>query len=110
MRVNQTGNNQVQDANAHRTGKSGHAQNAKASDPKRGESASVSDSASASTKTDVSARGKELSRASALAQAAPDVREDKIAELKRRIAEGSYKVDDHAVADRMVDEHLADLG
>jgi len=33
-----------------------------------------------------------------------------VAELKKRIAEGKYKVDANAVADRMVDEHLNTAG
>ena len=39
-------------------------------------------------------------------------REAKIAELRKRIAEGSYHVDSKAVADRMVDDHMkmADIG
>jgi negative regulator of flagellin synthesis FlgM len=107
MRVNQTGSNQVQEANTHRTGKAGDAKNAR--DSKRSDS--VSDT-STSVKADISSRGKEIAHANAVAQAAPDSREEKIAELKRRIADGSYKVDTKAVADRLVDEHLAtaDLG
>lgn len=109
MRVNQTGSNQVQDASTHRSGKAGDAKSAKRSD---GASVAESDGASSSVKADISSRGKEISHASALAQAAPDVREEKIAELKKRIAEGNYKVDTNAVADHMVNDHLAtaDLG
>ena len=109
MRVNQTSNNQVQDANAHRTGKAGNAQQAR--DGKRTDTAGATDSTVA-VKPEISARGKDIAHASAIASAAPDVREDKIAELKKRIAEGSYKVDANAVADRLVNEHLAttDLG
>jgi flagellar biosynthesis anti-sigma factor FlgM len=38
------------------------------------------------------------------------VREEKIAALKARIAEGKYKVDADKVADRMVDDHLQMTG
>ena len=55
---------------------------------------------------EISARARDMSKAKELATSAPDVREEKIAELKKRIAAGSYNVDSHAVADRMVDEHL----
>jgi negative regulator of flagellin synthesis FlgM len=55
---------------------------------------------------EISARARDMSKAKELAMSAPDVREEKIAELKKRIAAGTYNVDSHAVADRMVDEHL----
>lgn len=107
MRVNQTSNNQVQGAETKRTGKAGQSQDGKGTG-KTGGSALASDPSA--VKPDISARGKDIATASSVARAAPDTREDKIAELKKRIAEGSYKVDAGAVADRMVNEHLADLG
>jgi flagellar biosynthesis anti-sigma factor FlgM len=57
-------------------------------------------------KTEISSKSKEFANAKALANSAPDVRADKIAELKRRIADKSYKVDSAAVADKLVDDHL----
>ena len=56
--------------------------------------------------TEISAKGKDFAKAKAVASAAPDVREEKIAELKKRIAAGKYHVDADAVADRMMDEHI----
>src|SRR5262245_34368939 len=108
MRVNQTSNNQVQSAETKRTGKANAAQDTKdGKKPDRGGEAG----AGGAVKADISARGKEFAAANAIAQNTPDTREEKIAELKRRIAEGSYKVDANAVADRMVNEHLAaDIG
>jgi flagellar biosynthesis anti-sigma factor FlgM len=41
-----------------------------------------------------------------VASSAPDVREERIAELKRRIQSGSYQMDPNAIADKMVTEHL----
>jgi len=41
-----------------------------------------------------------------VAKSAPDVREDRIAELKKRIAEGKYEVDANKLADKMVSEHM----
>lgn len=38
----------------------------------------------------------------------PDVRLDRVAELKAAIAEGTYKVDSASVADRMLKAHLSD--
>ena len=60
-----------------------------------------------SGKPEISAKAKEFSKAYAAAATAPDVREDKIADLKKRIADGSYKIDNDAVADKMISEHMA---
>ncbi len=43
-----------------------------------------------------------------IAKATPDIREDRVAELKRRIQEGSYQVDSEKVADGMIRETLFD--
>jgi len=48
-----------------------------------------------------------MRRAAEIARAAPDLRPDRVADLKKRIHEGTYQVDSAAVADRLVDEHLA---
>lgn len=63
----------------------------------------ISDSA----KPEISEKAKEFSKALSVASSAPDVREDKIAELKKRINEGRYEVDSKKVADKLVDDHLA---
>ena len=55
---------------------------------------------------EISAKGRDLAKAKSVAEQAPEVREEKIAELKRRIAAGGYKIDSDVIADRMVDEHL----
>ena len=39
--------------------------------------------------------------------ASPDSRADKVSDLKRKVKDGSYKVDSQAVADKLVDEHLS---
>ena len=47
-----------------------------------------------------------------IARNTPDVREDKVADIKKRIAEGSYQVDSGKIADGImheaIREHLAD--
>lgn len=58
-------------------------------------------------KSEISPRAREFAAAKAIASQTPDVREEKVAALKRRIAEGKYQVDAAKVADRMVDEHLS---
>jgi len=54
---------------------------------------------------EISERAKDFAKAHAVASAAPDVREDRIAELKKRIASGEYKVDSEKVAEKMIGEH-----
>lgn len=55
---------------------------------------------------EISTKAKEFVKAKEVATNAPEIREAKIAELKRRIAEGKYKVDADKVADKMVEDHL----
>ena len=105
MRVNQSGNNPVQgNDEALVTKKAERTANAKSSK----KSGQVTDSAKNSTgaTADISAKGREYAHAKSVASGGPDVREEKIAELKRRIASGKYNVDADAVADKMVNEHL----
>jgi negative regulator of flagellin synthesis FlgM len=108
MKVNPTGTNQVQDNNevskSKKAGKSSATQEAD-----RSHKAATSGSSTA-VNADISAKGKEFAKVKEAAARAPDVREQKIAELKRRIAEGKYKIDENAVADKMVDEHLSTSG
>jgi len=61
----------------------------------------------ASVKSEISPKAKEFLQAKEVAAKAPDVREDRIAELKRQIASGSYQVNAQAIADKMVDEHVS---
>ena len=63
-----------------------------------------------SAKPELSSKAKDMAKAKAVASEAPDLREEKIAELKRRIAEGKYDVSAAAVADRMVDDHFELMG
>ena len=58
------------------------------------------------TKTEISTQAREFAQAKSVAGSAPDVREQKVAELKARIAAGNYEVNAQAIADRMVDEHI----
>jgi negative regulator of flagellin synthesis FlgM len=56
---------------------------------------------------DISDQAHLMKEARDIVYAAPDMQMDKVSDLKRRIKEGSYKVDSSAVADKLVDEHLA---
>lgn len=63
-----------------------------------------------SVSSTISTKGREAAKAKEAATDAPDVREEKVAELRRRIAAGKYSVDSDAVADRMVNDHLGMSG
>jgi negative regulator of flagellin synthesis FlgM len=107
MRINNSGpnplSNPAQDLRANETAKTYGAERSERGErARRGESVSASDSA----KAEISERARDLARAKSVAGSTPDVREEKIAELKRRIASGNYSVDSDKVADRMVDDHL----
>jgi negative regulator of flagellin synthesis FlgM len=106
MRIEQTRSNQAQGAQAAETSKT--RKTAKELAAEKGQKADrPSDAAIAgSVKTEISSRAHDLAHAKSVATNAPDTREAKIAELKARIAEGRYKVDNEAIADRMVDDHL----
>jgi negative regulator of flagellin synthesis FlgM len=54
----------------------------------------------------ISARARELMEAQHAAKAIPDVREDKVAEVKHRIETGTYKVDGKQIAVNMIHESL----
>lgn len=58
------------------------------------------------SKVELSPRVQDIKRIKELASSAPDVNAEKVEHFKRLIAEGKYKVDAKAVADRMVDEHM----
>ena len=65
----------------------------------------ASETSAAPARAEISDKAKDLAKAYAVASAAPDVREDRIAELKKRIASGDYNVDSDKVADKMISEH-----
>lgn len=57
----------------------------------------------------LSSRSKEFNRIKEVLEQAPDVREEKVAELKASIQNGSYSVDSKGAAQNMVQEHILDL-
>lgn len=62
-----------------------------------------------SDKVAISGKAKEAAKAKAVAVAAPDVNEDKVAKLKAAVQNGTYRVDADKVADRLVDDHINTL-
>jgi len=55
---------------------------------------------------DASFDAKMMQKAGELMKTVPDVREEKVRELKKKIKDGTYKVDAKKTADRLVEEHL----
>jgi negative regulator of flagellin synthesis FlgM len=106
MRVVQSSSNQVQGTEGTQGATGAKRVSSKDKDAKKSGKAGGSAPLADAARPEISDRARDLSKAKAAATEAPDVREEKIAELKRRIAGGKYGVDSHAIADHMVDEHL----
>jgi negative regulator of flagellin synthesis FlgM len=88
-----------------------------ASTPKKADAAKTEESSKkekistqADTKTSISPKAQELATAKQIATQTPDVRTDKVDNLKKRIQEGTYSVDSQLVADKMIAEHLNTVG
>jgi negative regulator of flagellin synthesis FlgM len=64
--------------------------------------------ATQSSRIEFSDNAKILTEAIGAVKKSPDVRLDKIAEIKDSLAKGSYKVDSVKIADRMLKAHLRD--
>lgn len=60
-------------------------------------------SADPAVRVDLSGRARELHEALRVAKAAPDVRTEKVAETRQRLADGTYELDAAATARRMID-------
>jgi negative regulator of flagellin synthesis FlgM len=56
----------------------------------------------------VSGQSYDLSRIRKAVENAPDIRDEKVAVLKKMIASGEYKVHSREVADKMINEFLSD--
>ena len=60
-------------------------------------------------KVDLSDQSKEMKKIYTAQQMAPDIRTDKVNEVKKLIEENRYQVDSKAVADKMIKESIFDL-
>lgn len=67
----------------------------------------VSNAGQGGAAVDISDQAHLMKSAREIVYSTPDIQADKVSDLKRRIKEGSYRVDSEAVADKLVDEHLA---
>jgi len=102
MRV--TGN---ETASSKQAGRAGHAGEMKKVDrPEKSSTSEVDKKSNSSVNAEISSKSKEMGRAKTIASETPDIREDKVANLKSRIESGNYRVDSDAIADRLVDEHF----
>jgi len=61
------------------------------------------------TIVNLSTASKEAQMAKKIAASEPDMRQDKVAELKQRIESGNYAVDQKDVADKMVDSFMDEI-
>ena len=61
------------------------------------------------TIVNLSTASKEAQTAREVIASEPDVREDKVAELRKRIESGNYTVDNKAVADKIVDSFIDEI-
>src|SRR5438132_8226389 len=84
---------------AKRAGKSDKAKDA-------GEASSAGGAAGASLNdgVELSDQARFVARVNAAVRTAPDVRENLVAELRQRVQDGTYQVDDAAVAERLLAE------
>ncbi|MCK9273913.1 MAG: flagellar biosynthesis anti-sigma factor FlgM [Syntrophales bacterium] len=60
-------------------------------------------------KVSLSAKAKDINKVKEAIAELPDMREEKVMELKRRIDEGSYRVEGEKVADKLIEESLLDI-
>jgi negative regulator of flagellin synthesis FlgM len=60
-------------------------------------------------RVDLSSKAKDIQQIKQIIEETPDVRMDKIQELKQQIETGNYKVDAEKVAEKLVTESLIDL-
>ncbi len=119
MKVGHSGSNSIQNSEANsakRGDRAVDAQGAKRAD--RSEKSERSEKTDLPSKVvtsqgataEISTKSREFSQAKAVATQTPDIREDRVSDLKKRIADGTYHVDEGAIADRMVDDHLKGPG
>ncbi len=60
-------------------------------------------------KVELSAESKEIKKINDVLEMTPDVRAERVAELKKLVQEDRYQVDSEAVAGKMIDQTIIDL-
>ena len=82
----------------------------KGSQNQDGQKVQEKDKTQQDTIVSLSTESKDVQFAKKIVDSEPDVREDKVAELKSQIESGNYTVDHKAVADKMVDSFMDEIG
>jgi len=65
--------------------------------------------ASSGDRVDISGRSKEMAKAHEALSATPEVRQNKVEDVKARLANGSYEVDADEVANKMILDFLNEM-
>ncbi len=60
-------------------------------------------------RVEFSARSREMQKIYEVLRAAPDMRSDKVSEIRKQIEEGRYRVDSETLAEKIIKESLLDL-
>ncbi len=60
-------------------------------------------------KVEISAQSKEIKKINDVLEMTPDVRADRVAELKKLVQEDRYRVDSETLAEKMIDQSIIDL-
>ena len=108
---NKVGQNlNTSDAQAAKSSQTSATSTAKKSSDSAAAAGAASAQSSQAAKVELSPRAQDIKKIKELAMNSPDVDANKVEKFKRMIAEGKYKVDAKAVADRMVEEHLQGAG
>jgi len=94
--------------------KTSSAQQAKETDPtrppeKQGNPKKLKDPSSSSDRVELSVQSKELQKIHDLLQKTPDVRSERVSNLKESIQEGRYQVDSEGLARKMIKEGILEL-
>ena len=69
----------------------------------------VSGATIATERVDLSNKAKDIQKIKQVLEQTPEVREEKVQELKRQIESGSYVINPDTIADKMLGESLIDL-
>ena len=60
-------------------------------------------------KVEISTQSKEIKKINDVLEMTPEVRADRVAELKKLVQEGRYQVDNEALAGKMINQSIIDL-
>ena len=103
MRVNPTNSSPIQSSDASALKKT---EKPKANPYEGREVTGAASAKTESASAEISSKAKDMARAKQVAADTPDVREEKIKELRDKIQNKKYDVSSSAIADRLVDDHI----